>query len=241
LFGYKKGAFTGAVADKPGLISMAHRGTLFLDEIGDMPVNLQAKILKVLESSEVTPLGDIRPRLVDVRLITATNQNLEEKIGEKKFREDLYYRLNVIEVKVPPLRERKDDIPLLVTHFLKKFSEENTKTLKGVDSGALQVIMQYPWPGNVRELKNVIERAVVLCPNEQITLNELPDKLKNHDSVIKGQEGVSALKTSIDDFEKKLIENAYSAYHKNKEETARMLGIDLATLYRKLKKYGIAD
>jgi DNA-binding NtrC family response regulator len=241
LFGYKKGAFTGAVTDKPGLISMAHQGTLFLDEIGDMPVNLQAKILKVLESSEVTPLGDTRPRLVDVRLITATNQDLEEKIGEKKFREDLYYRLNVIEVEVPPLRERKDDIPLLVTHFLRKFSEENRKAVKGVDSSALQAIMQYPWPGNVRELKNVIERAVVLCPNEQITLNDLPDKLKKHDSVIKGQEGASALKTSIDDFERKLIENAYSSYHKNKEETARMLGIDLATLYRKLKKYGITD
>ncbi|MGD1076124.1 MAG: sigma 54-interacting transcriptional regulator, partial [Thermodesulfovibrionales bacterium] len=223
------------------LISMAHQGTLFLDEIGDMPVNLQAKILKVLESSEVTPLGDTRPRLVDVRLITATNQDLEEKIGEKKFREDLYYRLNVIEVEVPPLRERKDDIPLLVTHFLRKFSEENRKAVKGVDSSALQAIMQYPWPGNVRELKNVIERAVVLCPNEQITLNDLPDKLKKHDSVIKGQEGASALKTSIDDFERKLIENAYSSYHKNKEETARMLGIDLATLYRKLKKYGITD
>ncbi len=241
LFGYKKGAFTGAVADKPGLISLAHQGTLFLDEIGDMPVNLQAKLLKVLESSEVTPLGDVRPRLVDVRLITATNQDLEEKIREKKFREDLYYRLNVIEVKVPPLRERKDDIPLLVNHFVKKFSEENKKTIKGADGSAMQVIMQYPWPGNVRELKNVIERAVVFCSDDHITLNELPEKLKKHDAVTKGQEGVSALKTSIDDFEKKLIENVYGAHQKNKEETARMLGIDLATLYRKLKKYGITD
>jgi len=241
LFGYKKGAFTGAISDKPGLIVMAHKGTLFLDEIGDMPVNLQAKILKVLESSEVTPLGDTRARVVDVRLITATNQDLEQKVRERTFREDLYYRLNVIEVKVPPLRERKDDIPLIVNSFMKKFSEENKKAVKAIESNAMRQIMQYPWPGNVRELKNVVERAVVLSPGEMITASELPDKLQRHEGVLKEQQGASALKISIEDFEKSRIENVYSAQHRNKEETARILGIDLATLYRKLKKYGIGE
>ncbi|HET6514057.1 MAG TPA: sigma-54 dependent transcriptional regulator [Thermodesulfovibrionales bacterium] len=241
LFGYKKGAFTGAVTDKPGLISMAHEGTLFLDEIGDMPVNLQAKLLKVLESSELIALGDIRPRQVDVRLITATNQDLEEKVKSKQFREDLYYRLNVIEVKIPPLRERKDDIPLFAHFFMRKFGEENKKKVSGYSSSAMQAIMQYPWPGNVRELKNVVERAVVLCQGESITLNELPEKLKRNGDAVGGQQGVCSLKTSIEDFEKSLIANTYSSQQKNKEVTAKTLGIDLATLYRKLKKYGIAD
>jgi DNA-binding NtrC family response regulator len=240
LFGYKKGAFTGAVADKPGLISMADRGTLFLDEIGDMPLSLQAKLLKVLECSEVTPLGDTRTRQVDVRLITATNQDLEQKVAARTFREDLYYRLNVIEVKIPPLRERKDDIPLFVNRFVKKFSEENGKALKGVEGSVLQVIMQYPWPGNVRELKNVIERAVVLCQRDCITLDELPDKVKKSGGARETQTA-HTLRTSVEDFERSFIANAYSSQEKNKEETARTLGIDLATLYRKLKKYGISE
>lgn len=240
LFGYKKGAFTGAVADKPGLITMAHGGTLFLDEIGDMPLSLQAKLLKVLESSEVTPLGDTRPRVVDIRLITATNQDLEARIREKAFREDLYYRLNVIEVKIPPLRERPEDIPLLISAFIRKFAAENGKTVRGVDNAARNLLLRYQWPGNVRELKNVIERAVVLCPGEYITPEELPDKLKKNGGTETPGDGVS-LKASIEEYEKRLIETVYSSRQKNKEETARVLGIDLATLYRKLKKYGIGD
>ncbi len=241
LFGYKKGAFTGAVADKPGLISMAHGGTLFLDEIGDMPVNLQAKLLNFLESSEITPLGDTRSRAVDVRLITATNQDLEQKVRGKTFREDLYYRLNVIEVIVPPLRERKDDIPLLINYFIKKFSRENKKAIKGIDGDAIQVIMRYNWPGNIRELKNVIERAVVLCPGELITINDLSDKIIKDSNSFKEQQRLSSLKVCIEDFEKNLLSNVYSTQNKNKEETAKVLGIDLATLYRKLHKYGIED
>lgn len=238
LFGYKRGAFTGAVSDKAGLIVMADQGTLFLDEIGDMPLGLQAKILKVLETSEVTPLGDTRPRTVDIRLITATNQNLEEKIANKTFREDLYYRLNVIEIKIPPLRERKEDIPLLVNHFIKVYAEENKKTVKGVDGNAMRWLMQYSWPGNVRELRNVIERAVVLSQGEFITERELPERIKKRSSE---HAEVSTLKASIENYEKNLIQGIYISRGKNKEETAKVLGIDLATLYRKLKKYGIED
>lgn len=241
LFGYKRGAFTGAVSDKAGLIAMADQGTLFLDEIGDMPLSLQVKLLNVLESSEVTPLGDTRPRIVDVRLITATNQDLEQKVREKTFREDLYYRLNVIEIKIPPLRERKDDIPLLVSHFIRRLSEENKKKIKGVDNNAMGILMQYPWHGNVRELKNVIERAIVLCEGDVISPSELPDKIKKTGSVKDEFHGTTYLKTSISEYEKNLIQNLYSSQHKNKEDTARILGIDLATLYRKLKKYGIED
>lgn len=238
LFGYKRGAFTGAVSDKAGLIVMADQGTLFLDEIGDMPLGLQAKILKVLETSEVTPLGDTRPRTVDIRLITATNQDLEEKIANKTFREDLYYRLNVIEIKIPPLRERKEDIPLLVNHFIKVYAEENKKTVKGVDGNAMRWLMQYSWPGNVRELRNVIERAVVLSQGEFITERELPERIKKRSSE---HAEVSTLKASIENYEKNLIQGIYISRGKNKEETAKVLGIDLATLYRKLKKYGIED
>jgi DNA-binding NtrC family response regulator len=238
LFGYKKGAFTGAVSDKAGLIVMADQGTLFLDEIGDMPLGLQAKILKVLETSEVTPLGDTRPRLVDVRLITATNQDLEDKIANKTFREDLYYRLNVIEIRIPPLRERKEDIPLLVNHFVRIYSEENKKSLKGVDGSAMRWLMQYSWPGNVRELRNVIERAVVLSRGEYITENDLPDRIKKTSG---DHAELSTLKASIENYEKNLIQNIYISRGKNKEETARLLGVDLATLYRKLKKYGIEN
>jgi DNA-binding NtrC family response regulator len=240
LFGYKKGAFTGAVADKTGLIAMANQGTLFLDEIGDMAPNLQSKLLKVLESSEVTPLGDTRSRTVDMRLITATNQDLEKKIKDKTFREDLYYRLNVIELKVPPLRERKEDIPILVNYFLKRFSDENNKAVKGLDGNAMGILMKYSWPGNVRELRNVVERAVVLCQRDVITSADFPDKIKKEEVPVEGQQE-SSLKLSVSGYEKNLIVNVYNAQHKNKEETAKILGIDLATLYRKLKKYEIED
>ncbi|HWR59305.1 MAG TPA: sigma-54 dependent transcriptional regulator [Thermodesulfovibrionales bacterium] len=241
LFGYKKGAFTGAVADKAGLITMADQGTLFLDEIGDMPLNLQTKLLKVLESSEVTPLGDTRSRIVDVRLITATNQDLEEKIRNKTFREDLYYRLNVIEVKIPPLRERKEDIHMLTNYFVKRFSAENKKTVKRVDDNAMSTIVRYGWPGNVRELRNVIERAVVLCPGEVITTAELPDKVRRSGVPADDRHDSSSLRLSVSEYEKTLITNVYQTHNRNKEETAKALGVDLATLYRKLKKHGIED
>src|SRR5208283_4897773 len=156
LFGYKKGAFTGAVSDKIGLIPLAHQGTFFLDEIGDMPIGLQAKLLKVLETGEVYPLGDTKLRLVDIRIISATNSDIENKIRARKFREDLYWRLNVIEIKVPPLRERKDDIELLCKHFIRNFAYEHKKNISGINNQALAALLDYAWPGNVRELSNTI-------------------------------------------------------------------------------------
>lgn len=235
LFGYKRGAFTGAVADKLGLIPLAHQGTLFLDEIGDMPLTLQAKLLKILETGEVYPLGDTKPKVVDIRLVAATNANLEQRVKEGKFREDLYYRLNVIEINIPPLRERKDDIEIIARHFLKKFAEVHQKPVKGIDSQALAALLSYSWPGNVRELGNVVERSVVLAGGDLITVDDLPDKLKKT-----GQEQESApLKAYLGDYEKNLLIKMYQAHGKSKEETARALGIDLATLYRKFKKYGI--
>jgi len=237
LFGYKKGAFTGAVSDKLGLIPLAHQGTLFLDEIGDMPVSLQAKLLKILETGEVYPLGDTKPRIVDVRIISATNMDIENRIKEGRFREDLYWRLNVIEIKIPPLRERKDDIEILVKHFTDKFSAEHKKNVKGIDKHAMSLLLGYSWPGNVRELRNVIERAVVLAEGEYITPENLPDKLKKAEREIKP----STLKAYLSDYEKALLIKLYESHSRDKEETARALGIDLATLYRKFKKYGIEE
>ncbi|MEW6739774.1 MAG: sigma-54 dependent transcriptional regulator [Nitrospirota bacterium] len=237
LFGYKKGAFTGAVSDKLGLIPLAHQGTLFLDEIGDMPPNLQAKLLKVLETGEVYPLGETKPKIVDVRIISATNADIENRIKEGRFREDLYWRLNVIEIKIPPLKERKDDIEMLARHFADKFSEEHKKNIKGIDRQALSILLEYSWPGNIRELGNVIERAVVLTDGDYIIPENLPDKLKK----VEHEAQPSTLKTYLGDYEKNLILRLYNAHNRNKEETAMALGIDLATLYRKLKKYGIEE
>ena len=241
LFGYKRGAFTGAVSDKLGLIPLAHQGTFFLDEIGDMPLNLQAKLLKVLEIGEVYPLGDTKQKIVDVRIISATNTDIEARIKEGKFREDLYWRLNVIEIKIPPLRERRDDIEILTKHFINKFSKEHSKNIKGINKEALFLFMGYSWPGNVRELGNVIERAVVLAQGNYITSDDLPDKLKKGEQQKERLETFSILKTYLSDYEKNLLLRMYDTHNRNKEETARALGIDLATLYRKFKKLGIEE
>ncbi|GAB4390599.1 MAG: sigma-54 dependent transcriptional regulator [Thermodesulfovibrionales bacterium] len=238
LFGYKKGAFTGAVSDKKGLIQMADGGTLFLDEIGDMPPALQAKLLKVLESGEVIPLGDTKSRRSDIRLICATNQEIEKKIKEGAFREDLYYRINVIEITIPPLRERTDDIPLLVDHFIRKFARENQKEVKGATEEAMAMLAGYPWPGNIRELSNVIERAVIMATGGTVDARSLPGKLLEAGEA--GEAGHS-LRDKMSEFERNLILSTYEAHNRNKEATSRALGIDLATLYRKMKKLSITD
>jgi len=236
LFGYRRGAFTGATSDKKGLITMADQGTLFLDEIGDMPMGLQAKVLKVLETGEVLPLGETKPRFVDVRLIAATNKNLEEQIEKGLFREDLYYRLNVIEVRIPPLRERKEDIGVLTRHFIDKYSAENNRKVTGITDEAMEALNNYRWPGNIRELRNVIERAVVLSVSGELGIAELPEKIKTRE----GSKGTQTLKDRLDYCEEKIIREMLHVNEWNKEETARQLGVDLATLYRKIKKLGIA-
>ncbi len=237
LFGYRKGAFTGAASDKKGLITMADQGTLFLDEIGDMPLGLQAKILKVLETGEVLPLGDTKAKFADVRLIAATNKNIEEHVKKGLFREDLYYRLNVIEVRIPALRERREDIHVLTRHFIEIYSKENNKKVTGITDQAMEVLNNYTWPGNIRELRNVIERAVVLSSAEKIGLEELPEKIKSHEGFRKTQ----TLKDKLDYYEEKIITEALQSNDWNKEAVAKELSVDLATLYRKIKKLGIAE
>jgi DNA-binding NtrC family response regulator len=237
LFGYKKGAFTGAASDKKGLITMADQGTLFLDEIGDMPIGLQAKILKVLETGEVLPVGDTKAKFVDVRIIAATNKNLEEQISKGLFREDLFYRLNVIEVKIPPLRERKEDISVLARHFIEKYSRENNKKVSGLADEAMDVLNAYSWPGNIRELRNVIERAVVLASGDKIGLAELSDRIKAQ----QGMRSTQGLKDKMDSYESQIIRETLLVHNGNKETAAKELDVDLATLYRKIKKLGIAE
>ncbi|HAK61113.1 MAG TPA: Fis family transcriptional regulator [Nitrospiraceae bacterium] len=233
LFGHKKGAFTSAVEDKKGLITMADGGTLFLDEIGELPPPLQVKLLHVIQSKELTPVGDTRVITVDVRVIAATNADLMQRVKEGSFREDLYYRLNVIEITMPTLRERRDDIPLLLKHYLNIFTDDAGKNIKDIDYEAMQALLAYDWPGNIRELRNTIERAVVLADADVITLHDLSDKLRTLDI-----EGVStsSLRQALDSFERDYIQRSLTEHKGNKESTASALGVDLGTLYRKLKK-----
>jgi DNA-binding NtrC family response regulator len=236
LFGHKKGAFTSANEDKKGLITMADSGTLFLDEIGELPQALQVKLLHVIQTKELTPVGDTRVITVDVRIIAATNADLMQRVKEGRFREDLYYRLNVIEIHMPSLRERRDDIPLLIKHYLAISAKEAGKTVKDIDYEAMQALLAYDWPGNIRELRNTIERATVLADGEVITIHDLPDKFRTLDI-----EGVStsSLRQALDEFEREYIRRSMTENKGNKEAAANKLGVDLATLYRKLKKLRI--
>jgi DNA-binding NtrC family response regulator len=239
LFGYQQGAFTGATKNKVGLMVMAHEGTLFLDEIGDMPLPLQSKLLKVIETGEIMPLGGTKKKVIDIRIISALNKDIEECIRKKEFREDLYYRLNVLEITMPPLRERKDDIPILANHFLKEFSSSASKKIKGFDQEAMKTLISYEWPGNARELRNVIERAVILSEGDIIGESDLPGKVKVKKKVnaIEGSDG--KLKSLINGHEKDIIVKTLRQCKGNKELTGKALDIDLATLYRKINKYKI--
>ncbi|MBI5675536.1 MAG: sigma-54-dependent Fis family transcriptional regulator [Nitrospirae bacterium] len=241
IFGYKKGAFTGATKDKTGLMIMAHEGTLFLDEIGDMPLPLQSKLLKVIETGEVLPLGDTRMKVVDIRIISAVNKDIETCIKNKEFREDLYYRLNVLEIKMPPLKERREDIPILVNHFLREFSGYAEGKVKGIDQAAINALISYEWPGNVRELRNVIERAVILSDGDKITASDFPQHVMVKKELNIDNSSAGPLKSLVYEYEKGIISDAMKKYDGNKEMTGKALGIDLATLYRKINKYGINE
>jgi DNA-binding NtrC family response regulator len=236
LFGHKKGSFTSAIDDKKGLITMANGGTLFLDEVGELPLSLQVKLLNVIQNKELTPVGDTRVISVDIRVIAATNADLMQRVKDGRFREDLFYRLNVIEIRMPSLRERKDDIPILIKHYLKVFSDEAGKKIGDVDYEAMKALLAYDWPGNVRELRNTLERAVVLAEGEIIAIHDLPEKLRSLDL-----EGIatSSLRQALDDYEREYIRRSLAESKGNKESAAARLGIDLATLYRKLKKLRI--
>ncbi|MGD0725497.1 MAG: sigma-54 dependent transcriptional regulator [Spirochaetia bacterium] len=236
LFGHEKGAFTGAIARKRGRFELAHLGTLFLDEIGEINQNVQIKLLRVLEEKRFERVGGEETIEVDVRLIAATNRDLKDAIAKGSFREDLYYRLNVVNIHIPPLRERKEDIPLLVAAFLKEFSQENGKPLEGIDPKARLALYNYSWPGNVRQLRNSVESAVVLCKGSTITLEDFPPN-------IRGETGADTLRlslgTSLAEVEKEVIRSTLAREGGNKSRTAEILGIGRKTLHRKIEEYGL--
>ena len=234
LFGHVKGAFTGAIRDKKGKLEMADKGTVFLDEISEMTPSVQAKFLHFLQHHEFERLGDPNPIQVDVRVIAATNRDLEDSIRENLFREDLYYRLNVVELFLPPLRERPQDIEILSKHYLKRFAQINNKKVTGINPDVMELLQTYRWPGNIRELINVIERSVILCGDSQLTPSSLPPNIANCKTVTRNDE---ELKT-IAEIEKEHIQKVL-ALGISMEEAARIMGIDPATLWRKRKKYNL--
>ncbi|NOY60367.1 MAG: sigma-54-dependent Fis family transcriptional regulator [Calditrichaeota bacterium] len=237
LFGHEKGAFTGAIARRQGRFEQAHDGTLFLDEIGDMSLATQAKILRVLQENEFERVGGNKTIKVDVRIIAATNKDLERAVEEGAFRKDLFYRLSVVPVLLPPLRERKKDIPLLAEHFLKKYAEKNQRLIQGFAPEAVDVLMRYHWPGNVRELENCVERAVILCREQFITPNELPIAFQTlNETDESGKIDVSTGFT-LQEVEKELILKTLEQTNGNRTRAAEILGITRQTLLNKLKEY----
>jgi PAS domain S-box-containing protein len=238
LFGYEKGAFTGANREgKPGLMELAHKGTLFLDEIGELPLNLQVKLLRVLQEQEIVRVGGVRPIKVDLRIITATNRDIEQMVEEGTFRRDLYYRLNVVPIYVPPLRERREDIPALVHHFLQRLSQKYSRS-RQVTPEAMELLFNYSWPGNVRELENIIERVVVTSDSSQITVADLPVELQHGDrkTMKVVVNGIIPLKMATEAVEEQLIRRAMERY-KSTYKAARALGINQSTVVRKVQKY----
>lgn len=245
LFGYVKGAFTGAAGNKRGLLEVADGGTLFLDEIGEMSLALQVKLLRVIQEREFRRLGGTVAQRVDVRIIAATNQNLERRIEERAFREDLYYRLNVVEIKIPPLRERREDIPLLVDHFLKKYGLEMGKEMEGIAPQALELLMRYDFPGNVRELENIIERSLALESGPYITERSIRSYLEERQrerafspSLILPEEGIN-LSQFIEDVEKTFLLKALERTGGAKKKAAELLDMDFRSFRYKLSKYGL--
>ncbi|MBK7228960.1 MAG: sigma-54-dependent Fis family transcriptional regulator [Ignavibacteriales bacterium] len=238
LFGHKKGAFTGAVSDKDGYMKASHGGTLFLDEISEMPPQLQVKLLRAIQEKEYTPVGTTVSLPVNARFIATTNRNLEEEVKNGRFREDLFYRVNVIDIHLPSLKEREEDIPLLADHFLNKYRKDLNKNIKGIDSEAMRAILNHEWKGEVRELENIIERAAIFCKSDMITLQELPATFKpktdDLDFMFSG-----SLDDSVRKFERDFILRALENNENNKEKTADALKVGLSTLYRKLKELDI--
>ena len=231
LFGHEKGSFTGAYTQKKGKFEFANGGTIFLDEVGEMSANIQVHLLRVLEEKEFTRVGGNEPIRVDVRVISATNKDLRKAIEKQEFREDLYYRLNVVNIELPPLRERKEDIPLLAEHFLNKFATENRKEVTGFSPDAMEFLLYYDWSGNVRELENAIERAVILAKNSLITITDLPQE--NLPLV-----GLASIGKNLKEVEKSHLLNVLCETGGNYSEAARILGISRMTLYNKAKEYG---
>ena len=235
LFGYKAGAFTGAMKDKPGLFEVANHGTVFLDEIGEMAFDLQARLLRVLETGEYIKVGDTKPTKVDVRIISATNRDMKKEIENGHFREDLYFRLSVFQIHLPPLRERKEDIEMLAETFLKRFSTKLKKEIKGMTSEVVDILKGAEWRGNIRELKNVMERSAIVC-DEEVTVQDLPIDLQC--AGMDEEQGKEEFELAV--IEQKNITKVLQYTRGNKTEAARLLKIGLATLYRKIEAYHIS-
>lgn len=235
LFGHEKGAFTDAFNSKKGRFEMADNGTLFLDEIGDLPIALQVKLLRVLQEKSFERVGGEKTIKADVRIIAATNRELKSLVREGKFREDLYYRLNVININMPPLRERKEDIPVLIEHFIAKYSGYNRHKTSGIDKPALEIMMSYGYPGNIRELENIIQRMMVMCSGKLIKTDDIPFEIKGASSE-KGKKGLSG---RVSDFEKRQIIDALNRAKGNKIKAAELLNVKKSTFLEKLKKYGL--
>jgi len=239
LFGYVRGAFTGAAQDKPGRFQLAGGGTLFLDEIGELPLTLQAKILRALQERIVEPLGGVTPVSIDVRFIAATNRDLPAMIAQGMFREDLYYRLNVLEIRIPPLRERIEDIPLLVDYLLDKLGRKNNRPVRTVSREFLDALCRHEWRGNVRELENVLERALILCRADTLDLRDLPDHLVAPGPAPRPRHLPNPGESPLETAERQALEETLRKYAGHRERTAQALGISRRTLQYRLKKYGL--
>ena len=241
LFGHVKGAYTGATSDRPGRFEHADGGTMFLDEVGDMPLPMQAKLLRVLENGEVIRVGSNEPIRVDVRIISATNSDLAERVSAKRFREDLYFRVKGTTIDIPPLRSRREDIPLLIDHFVQATAKAQGVKVRPITPEARRVLVAYAWPGNVRQLRNVVENAIVLPAGDKITLDDLPPEVLGRP----GEAGAEPLSTlagiSLQEAEKELIRNTLKMVSGNREQAANILGIGERTLYRKIKEYGLKE
>lgn len=237
LFGHVKGAFTGAVADRKGYFVAADGGTLFLDEIGDMPLPMQAKLLRALERREITPVGSTDVRRVDVRIVAATNVNLRDLVAEKRFREDLFYRLHQWEIRVPPLRERREDIPVLAQHLLSRANEKNNLMVPGFSADAMTYLTRHYWPGNVREMANVVEATAVNVESRRIEGDDLPEEIRGSRELAPMSGNLSGL--TMEQIEKLMIERTLQLTGGNREQAAKQLGIGTRTLYRKIKEFGL--
>jgi len=240
LFGHKKGAFTGAIRDEPGRIVYADKGTLFLDEVGDMPLATQAKLLRVLETREVSPVGGNEVRKVDVRIVAATNRDLREMVKEGTFREDLLFRLQVVTLDLPPLRERIGDIPLLLDAFIAELAERHERAVRGITPEARALLVRYGWPGNVRELRNAVENMVLLARHEQLTVDDVPDSVHGSGGADGHPGGFELAGRSLSEVEKELIRANLELMDGNRQKAAKVLGMGERTLYRKLKEYDLA-
>lgn len=236
LFGHRKGSFTGATCDKLGLFKVANEGTIFLDEISEIPFYLQVKLLRAIEQREIYPVGDTTPINIDVRLIASTNKDLPQLVEQGKFREDLFYRLNVVQIKLPSLAERTEDIPLLVQHFVQRYSQQMNKLIRGVDNQVMYTLINHKWKGEVRELENVIERAFIFATGDFITINDLPENIR-HGLSSNYLENLSSLDTALKEYEKKYISQALELCDYDKEKVADILNISTSTLYRRMQEH----